>query len=86
MNSGPELIPEQIPAEISSCFVSTDSLNSANQCLSGQLDFEEAVARYECNLIRQALEKTGSNVLQTSLLLNIPRGTLRYKIEKYNLL
>jgi DNA-binding NtrC family response regulator len=85
MNNGPELLPEHLPTEISSCFVSTDSLNSANQCLSGQLDFEEAVTRYECNLIRQALERTGSNVLQTSLLLNIPRGTLRYKIEKYNL-
>jgi two-component system, NtrC family, response regulator AtoC len=40
---------------------------------------------FEINLIRMALEKTRGNVLQSAALLKIPRGTLRYKMDKYEL-
>jgi DNA-binding NtrC family response regulator len=43
---------------------------------------EEAVCRFERELILAALESSGSNVLQAANLLKIPRGTLRYKMEK----
>jgi len=46
---------------------------------------EEMVGRMEKELIAQALKITGGNVAKTSRLLNIPRGTLRYKLEKYEL-
>ena len=39
----------------------------------------------ERDLLVKALEKTGGNVARTSRLLNVPRGTLRYKLDKYGL-
>ncbi len=47
--------------------------------------FEEIVGRLEKDLIAQAVGMTGGNVAKTARLLNLPRGTLRYKMEKYEL-
>ena len=47
--------------------------------------FEEIVGRLEKDLIAQAVGITGGNVAKTARLLNLPRGTLRYKMEKYDL-
>jgi DNA-binding NtrC family response regulator len=47
--------------------------------------FEEIVDRLEKDLIAQAVDITGGNVAKTARLLNLPRGTLRYKMEKYEL-
>ncbi len=49
------------------------------------LMFEEIVEQVEKNLISQAVQMTGGNVAKTARLLNLPRGTLRYKMEKYGL-
>ena len=40
---------------------------------------------FEKSIISQALDKTRGNVLQTANMLKIPRGTLRYKMDKYGL-
>ena len=45
----------------------------------------DAIAGYEKAIIQAALESTGGNVVQTASILKIPRGTLRYKMEKYGL-
>jgi len=47
--------------------------------------FEDIVGRLEKDLIVQAVGITGGNVAKTARLLNLPRGTLRYKMEKYEL-
>ena len=47
--------------------------------------FEEIVGQLEKDLIAQAVSITGGNVAKTARLLNLPRGTLRYKMEKYDL-
>ncbi len=47
--------------------------------------FDEIVARLESDLISQAVGITGGNIAKTARLLNLPRGTLRYKMEKYGL-
>jgi len=49
------------------------------------LDLEKVVDSYERAFIEKAIEITGGNVAQTARLLNVPRGTLRYKLEKYHL-
>jgi len=46
---------------------------------------EEIINQVEKDLISKALAITGGNVAKTSRLLNLPRGTLRYKLEKYQL-
>jgi len=40
------------------------------------------VAGFERQIILAALKACGKNVLQAAQLLKIPRGTLRYKMEK----
>ncbi len=46
---------------------------------------EGMIEEIEKNLIAKALAITGGNVAKTSRLLSLPRGTLRYKLEKYQL-
>ncbi len=48
--------------------------------------FEEIVEQVEQSLIGQAVDMTGGNVAKTARLLGLPRGTLRYKMEKYGLM
>ncbi len=46
---------------------------------------DDVVGEVEKDLIGKAVAITGGNVAKTARLLNIPRGTLRYKLEKYGL-
>ncbi len=46
---------------------------------------DEVVGQLEKELITKAIAITGGNVAKTARLLNVPRGTLRYKLEKYEL-
>ena len=47
--------------------------------------FEEIIRETEIDLIKKAYELSGNNTSQTARLLKIPRETLRYKLEKYNI-
>lgn len=80
MQAGPILLPAHLPSEIGR------KEPAVKTCLSSQETFtaglEEAVSGFEKQLILAALEKSGGNVLQAAQLLQIPRGTLRYKMEK----
>ena len=89
MNYGPTLLPEHLPREITGA--AAISVSAAAQqttqpdLLPLESGLDEAVISFEKNIIRQALFKTGGNVLQTAAMLKIPRGTLRYKMDKYGL-
>jgi len=80
MQPGPELTPACLPAEITGAA----SKQSAPIDTAGVFDvgMEEAVADFERSIITTALQHCGNNVLQAAQLLKIPRGTLRYKMEK----
>ena len=88
MKSGPTLLPEHLPQEISDTSPA-NGLSSQSGGKSAPLapdkGLEDAVAEFERDIICQALEKTRGNVLQTANILRIPRGTLRYKMDKYGL-
>ena len=47
------------------------------------LDIESVVDEVTRQLIGRAMEKAGGNTAQAARLLGIPRGTLRYKLKKY---
>ena len=89
MNYGPTLLPEHLPQEIRgvtpSGVISTSQQPAQSPQLSIDAGLDDAVMNFEKNIIRQALEKTRGNVLQTATMLKIPRGTLRYKMDKYEL-
>jgi two-component system response regulator AtoC len=46
---------------------------------------DDVVCQVEKGLISKAFTITGGNVARTARILNVPRGTLRYKLEKYEL-
>ena len=87
MRSGPTLLPEHLPLEIRNGQYSEAAAEApANAIAVPQgMGLEEAINSIEKSLIRQALQKAGGNVLQTAATLKIPRGTLRYKMDKYGL-
>lgn len=83
MTQGPLLEVEHLPADL------RQSMPAAATCshsvpVYGQ-GLEQAVAVFEQQLISQALTATDGNVVKAANLLRIPRGTLRYKMEKYGL-
>ncbi len=49
------------------------------------IHLEDFVGQIEKDLIAKAFSITGGNVAKTARVLNVPRGTLRYKLEKYHL-
>jgi two-component system, NtrC family, response regulator AtoC len=88
MRSGPLLLPEHLPQEIRSVQPALAIASEGPEkllSLSPEMGLDEAVSAIEKSLIRQALQKAGGNVLQAATILKIPRGTLRYKMEKYEL-
>jgi len=46
---------------------------------------DDVVCQVEKELIAKTFTITGGNVAKTARILNVPRGTLRYKLEKYEL-
>ena len=85
MKYGPALLPEHLPLEIRGTTAPADQNRAATAAPLMENGLDDAVMNFEKNIIRQALEKTGGNVLQTASMLKIPRGTLRYKMDKYGL-
>jgi DNA-binding NtrC family response regulator len=84
MQSGPKLLSEYLPSEVTGNSRKSPELIDMSAVFESGL--EEAVNRFEKELIASALSKCGKNVLQTAQLLKIPRGTLRYKMEKMGII
>ena len=84
MHNSPTIRPECLPKEIWGSAPSSDAPVSLEIPPEGIL-LDEVVQQVEKELVAKALEITGGNVAKTARLLNVPRGTLRYKLEKYEL-
>ena len=86
MHRGPLLLPEHLPQEIRLAAQPGEGNGvSGPATLSADIGLDGALAGYEMAIIQDALNRTGGNVQQTASILKIPRGTLRYKMEKYRL-
>ena len=76
--------PEFLPSEIWGEGPSKEAPFSFEIPPEGIL-LEDIIGEVEKELITKAIQITGGNVAKTSRILNVPRGTLRYKLEKYEL-
>ena len=85
MHRGPVLLPSYLPPELAPCTPPLPSVGQYPSALPEGAGLEEAMEAMEKTLITAALCRTNGNVLQAAQLLKIPRGTLRYKMEKYGL-
>ncbi len=87
LNDGEELKLKQLPPEISqrdnteSGILATFPIDIPPEGIK----MDEVLEKYSKLLIEAALYKSGGNVSKAAQLLGIPRGTLRYKIEKFGL-
>jgi len=84
MANGPLLTVEHLPGDLSRQPANTVQ-HGANASLAYGQGLEQALSSFEQHLIRQALHQTEGNVVKAANQLKIPRGTLRYKMEKYGL-
>jgi DNA-binding NtrC family response regulator len=82
INQGPTLMANHLPLEISGAAIRS---LAAELPEIGSIGLEEAVEVFERKMIQAALSKSGGNVLKTAELLQIPRGTLRYKMGRLGL-
>ena len=76
-------LPKEI-AQTADITFDNNSLSSFNIPLEG-MNLEEVLDRLALSFIKKALQLANGNVSQAAKLLGIPRGTLRYKLEKYQL-
>jgi DNA-binding NtrC family response regulator len=84
MANGSLLTVEQLPSDLSSRQPAAVTPTVA-ATRTDNWGLEQALASFEQQLIRQALEQSAGNVVKAAGQLKIPRGTLRYKMEKYGL-
>ena len=86
MHNGPVLKPGHLPHELAHPTGTGAAAASPGDPLADLSDgLEAATDRFEKHLIEAALAATGNNVLQAAQLLQIPRGTLRYKMARHGL-
>ncbi len=86
MHDAEMLLPEHVPKEL------TNSFDSAAPTIPFYfpvpregLNLDEIVDQFTLHLIREVMETAEGNISQAAKLLGIPRGTLRYKLEKYGI-
>lgn len=84
MQNAEVITREMLPVEISGNSNKNNNAFSFEIPIEG-LDLEQFICDVEKEMISTALNNTDKNVAKTSRLLGVPRGTLRYKIEKYGL-
>ena len=85
MNSETVIKPEFLPTEIWGDGPSKEVAPFSFEIPPEGILLEEIIGDVEKELIAKAIQITGGNVAKTARILNVPRGTLRYKLEKYEL-
>jgi DNA-binding NtrC family response regulator len=89
MHQGPRLLDEHLPPEIRGIQGNVAPLPTGARGgvpLPPGVGLEDALADYERTIIIHSLQTSRGNVVQAAASLKIPRGTLRYKMDKYGLL
>ena len=81
MFDAPVLAADHLPAEI----VQPANTSTFIEVPENVFDIESVVDEVTSRLVRRAMEKTGGNTAQAARLLGIPRGTLRYRLKKYQI-
>ncbi|MGD9807142.1 MAG: sigma-54-dependent transcriptional regulator [Deferribacterales bacterium] len=85
MNNTEVITPEMLPVELQPEGRSVKKCSDIDIPEDG-LDLDKTLQEIEKQILMKALDITEGNVSGTSRLLNTPRGTLRYKLEKYGLI
>jgi transcriptional regulator with PAS, ATPase and Fis domain len=85
MHDAEMLSPEHLPKELTAGAPAPASSTGSFyfQFPQDGFDLDEMVDRFTLQLIEKVMHMTGGNISRAAKLLGIPRGTLRYKLDKY---
>jgi DNA-binding NtrC family response regulator len=80
---GPEHLPKELTPEVCDAALALDPL----LCPIPRegLKLEEMIDRFTLHLIMKVMDMADGNISKAAKLLGIPRGTLRYKLDKYSI-
>lgn len=85
MHDADKLEPEHLPKELTNHVAESEA-----HAFTGDIsippegiNLEDVVDKFAFRLITKAVQMAGGNISQAASLLGIPRGTLRYKLEKH---
>ena len=84
MHNVDEILPAHLPREIWG-EVPQSKMPFNYEIPPEGIVLDVVVEEVEKELVEKAFRITGGNVAKTARILNVPRGTLRYKLEKYQL-
>ncbi|PLX96496.1 MAG: Fis family transcriptional regulator [Desulfuromonas sp.] len=84
MHNVEQILPEQLPREIRGESPQNEVPFNCEIPPEGVI-LDDVVGQVERALVERAFVLSDGNVARTARLLNVPRGTLRYKLEKYQL-
>ncbi len=84
MHNVDEILPAHLPREIWG-EVPQSKMPFNYEIPPEGIVLDVVVGEVEKELVEKAFRITGGNVAKTARILNVPRGTLRYKLEKYQL-
>lgn len=79
MSGGKEVTIEMLPSSM------RESAEKISRSYADTNDLQKSVRAFERQIIKEALEENNWNRSQTARLLNIPRTTLMYKIDSYEI-
>lgn len=79
---GPEHLPKELTPEMREANPTTDQIYFPIPEQGLKLD--EMIDRFTLHLIERVMNMADGNISKAAKLLGIPRGTLRYKLEKYS--
>ena len=80
LSNGDTIEKDDIPVYISECAAQSIGLDE-----DYPLDLNKAISKLELKTINKALEMSDGNKAKAAKILNIPRTTLYYKIDQYNI-
>lgn len=81
MADGDEITPKSLPHYLQDIYVKNKSKSKRAEIKP----LTETINKVESIMIQRALQKTGGNITRAAEILEIPRQTLQYKINKYNI-
>jgi len=84
MHNVEQILPDHLPREIWAEEPQTQISYDCEIPPAG-IALEDVIAKVEKDLVGKAYRISGGNIAKTARILNVPRGTLRYKLEKYKL-
>ncbi len=85
LHNEPAIEVQHLPGELINYELQTDTLIDIENINFSNYSYDEIIKETEIKLLKKAYRLAGNNTAQTARLLQMPRETLRYKLEKYKI-